>query len=75
MTLRTYLQTLNEFAKENPSALDYIVVTSIDDEGNGYNTIKYQPYLGLYANREFTAKDSLEEQEQKDFVPNAVCVN
>lgn len=43
MTLETYIANLTVFAKENPKALKLEVVTSIDDEGNGYNPVVYTP--------------------------------
>ena len=44
MNLRQYIGFLNELATENPEALDMPVVTSIDDEGNGFNDVNYNQH-------------------------------
>ena len=66
MNLRQYIGFLNELATENPEALDMPVVTSIDDEGNGFNDVNYKPALGEFAAGEFDAESDS---------PNAVCLN
>lgn len=66
MKLKEFIKNLNDLAKENPKALDYDVVTSIDDEGNGYNLVYFAPQIGhMDEDKEFK-----EVQEA-----NAVCVN
>lgn len=77
MTLREYIETLNDFAKENSNALDYVVVASSDDEGNTFNKVFYGPTLGSYEDQEFKTKEFLEEE---GYLPdevslNAVCIN
>ena len=48
MKLKEFIENLNEFVKENPETLDMEVVTSIDDEGNGYSFVHYTPSKGVY---------------------------
>lgn len=43
MKLKAYLAELNKLVESNPEALEFEVVTSIDDEGNGYNIVNYEP--------------------------------
>jgi pyruvate dehydrogenase complex dehydrogenase (E1) component len=70
MKLREYLKALNTLVKDNPEALDMVVVTSSDDEGNSFHLVNFEPCIGLFdeRNREF---------EQLDFSDgaNAVCLN
>ena len=75
MTLKEYLENLNEFISEHPEALDYTVVTSADDEGNYYNPVHYSPTLGLFKNGEFTHIDNFEDCELNVDDINSVCIN
>jgi len=43
MKLKEYIEMLKILAEENPAALEYELVTSKDDEGNGYNAVLYGP--------------------------------
>ena len=65
MTLKEYLTQLQELADQNPEALEMVVVTSRDDEGNGYNAVHYSPSMGRFEDGDFDAAD----------LPNAVCLN
>ncbi len=80
MTLKQYLEGINEFVQENPEALEYIVISSKDDEGNGFNPVHYKPCKGVYKDREFIQAQQLtdEPDEYADYVEadiNAVCIN
>jgi hypothetical protein len=74
MTLRTYIANLKVFAKEYPDALDLEVITSKDDEGNGFNTIKFTPTRG-----KFDGEDFLDFGDDSSLIKeheiNSVCVN
>ena len=48
MTMKEYVEGLVEFLKDNPETADFIVVTSKDDEGNGYNLVYQTPTIGYY---------------------------
>lgn len=67
MKLKEYLDNLNALVKERPESLDFDVVTSSDDEGNGYNLVYYTPQVGNY--------DSEEKHFVQEITTNAVCVN
>ena len=78
MTLKEYVDNLNKILADNPKAAEYEVVTSIDDEGNGYNRINYGPTLGiLFDYNEFSPYDP-DDEDNEEFVEddiNAICVN
>lgn len=76
MTLKEYLKDLNNLAEQTPEILDMEVVTSIDDEGNGFNRVSYTPCIGRYDSddRDFTNKDNDEDPIGIDEC-NAVCLN
>lgn len=69
MKLKQFLGNLNNLAKESPEVLEFQVVTSKDDEGNGFNAVQYKPSLGMFDGHDF---DSGKEANIK---PNAICVN
>lgn len=67
MKFKEYLENLNKLLSERPETGEFDVVTSKDDEGNGYNLVNYQPSVGSY------------DEDERDFTEekplNAVCVN
>ena len=67
MNLKEYATSLNKLLEDHPEAAEFQVVTSIDDEGNGFNKVFYEPQLGGYneEDREF----------DENLVHNAVCLN
>lgn len=73
MTLKEYFELLQEFIKEHPEALEYEVISSKDDEGNGYNRIYYSPTLGSFNGDDFSTE--LEDLEEGNLPINAVCIN
>lgn len=75
MTLKEFMENLNEFIKENPETLEMEVVTSKDDEGNGYNRVYYTPSKGMYEDGDFISFDSLEDYGKDEDEINAVCLN
>ena len=75
MKLKEFLANLNEFVKENPEALELDVISSKDDEGNGYNEVIYTPSIGNFEDKDFTSKSSMEEEGYEDMEINAVCIN
>ena len=48
MNLKEYIEQLQEFAKENPRALEFDVWYAKDDEGNGYQEVYFSPSLKVY---------------------------
>lgn len=76
MKLKEFLEKLNKLAEENPKALDCDVVCSIDDEGNGYNKIHFDPAIGVMDDEgEFLSESFYEEEYDESPDVNAVCVN
>lgn len=67
MKFKEYVENLNKLLKDRPETAEFDVVTSIDDEGNGYNVVHYSPSVGSY--------DMAEEEFSQEKVLNAVCVN
>lgn len=65
MTLKEYTTKLLALMASRPETEKFPVVTSKDDEGNGFTLIHYDPSVGNYSDGEFS-----EEVEA-----NAVCVN
>ena len=74
MTLKEFMENIEGIVKNNPDVLEMEVVTSIDDEGNGFNKVYIKPTLGYYDadDEEFYN----ENDEDEDMNPNnAICVN
>lgn len=66
MTLRTYLRTLQQLALKDTTLLDKTVVYGVDDEGNRFNEVIFNPSTGHYDGDGFDGDN--------DEV-NAVCIN
>jgi len=75
MKFKEYLDNLKKYAKENPDSLNYDVITSVDDEGNGYNLVHYSPSKGIFEDREFISEDGLEDYNRDKVDLNSICVN
>lgn len=73
MKLKKYIKKLQKLAKKNPEALEYMVVTSGDDEGNNFNAVYFDPSIGHWSTDGFDVND--EDEDDEDFEENAVCVN
>ena len=67
MKFKQYVENLNKLLAERPETAEFDVVTSKDDEGNGYNLVNYEPSVGNYD------ENDREFEEEKEL--NAVCVN
>lgn len=66
MKLKEYLEKLNKLAEENPMLLTLDVITSTDDEGNGFNQVHYSPEPGFLEDGEF---------DNESGECNAICLN
>ena len=84
MKLREFIDNLNRFVDDHPGAEDFEVITAKDDEGNGYNTVYYEPAAGNFEDGDFVSEDNFEDHMEclKEFdcdigslTVNAVCVN
>ena len=69
MKLEQYIINLQNFLIEFPKAKDFLVITSKDDEGNGFSEVYFLPSLG-----EYDGEDFMHEGEDPREL-NAVCVN
>lgn len=67
MKLKEFADNINKLLTDRPETAGFEVVTSKDDEGNGYNLVYYSPTVGSYDTKE---REFTEEKEV-----NAVCVN
>ena len=67
MKFSKFVANLNKLLEDMPESGDFDVVTSKDDEGNGFNLVHYEAQIGSY-----DADDKEFKEYQK---PNAVCVN
>lgn len=80
MILKTYIAELQKVIDDNPEYAHLKVITSIDDEGNGYNDVYFSSTIGhkFEDENEFIGEDEFdwyeEEYEEKCKV-NAICVN
>lgn len=66
MNLKTFVANINKLLQDHPEAAEFEVITSIDDEGNGFNRVHFEPGIGEYCDNEFNDETSK---------PNAVCLN
>ena len=48
MTLKEYVTSLQEYLASHPCEQGLPVVTSCDDEGNGYNKVYFSPGKGEF---------------------------
>ena len=74
MKLLEYIEKLQAIAQEYG---DLELVYSVDDEGNCFNRVDYNPSVGLFRDNDFTGIAMFEDFEI-DNVPeniNAVCIN
>jgi len=65
--LREFAENINKLLKERPETAEFDVVSSRDDEGNGFNLVHYSPTVGSY--------DGEEREFQQEKELNAVCIN
>jgi hypothetical protein len=76
MTLREFLENLNDFIETNPDALDLNVIASSDDEGNFYNEVVFTPTKGyLDDNGNYVEFDMYEDYDVEEELTNSVCIN
>ena len=67
MKLLEFAENINKLLKDRPETAYFDVVTSRDDEGNGFNLVYYSPSVGSYN------ENDKEFSEEKKL--NAVCIN
>ena len=71
ITLKQYLENIQNFIKENPGALDFEVVYSADEEGNEFKPIQFLPTRGHFDGQDFVSQDELKHGEEA----KAICIN
>jgi hypothetical protein len=71
-TLGEFIKGLQRIVENNPKAADLIVLTAIDDEGNGYNTVHFDPSVGTYEDQEW---QDCEEMPDDNDEATHICVN
>ena len=70
MTLKEYLNALNELLEENPQAGDFLVIYSSDEEGNSFQPVYITPSILSIKNLE-----DIYLEIDNDGDPNVVCIN
>lgn len=78
MTLKEYIENLNEFVKENPETVEMQVITGNDDGDNEFNLVHYTPVKGIYnaKDKDFISTYQYDEHGIcSEVSANAVCVN
>ena len=80
MTLKEYIEKLQNLAKEYPTSLNMEVVYSADDEGNAYRKIMFEPSLFQFEDMStYYLEDVGSYEEGSDEIAledcNAVCIN
>jgi hypothetical protein len=75
MKLKEFVENMNEFIKENPDALELDVITSKDDEGNGYSMVTYTISKGYLDQDDYLEQNNLQEFGFDNSDINAVCLN
>jgi hypothetical protein len=73
MTLKQYLDNLNELLKQFPEAASLTVYYSSDDEGNSYEPVKYLPIIEYINVNEILDRNDWEEYGITE--PNVVIIN
>lgn len=67
MKFREYLSNLQKLAESKPETLDFVVVSSSDEEGNSFSEVMFEPQLGFY--------DEETKEFDADSGARAVCIN
>lgn len=70
MKLKHYAKQISMLAQEHP---DLEVYYAIDEEGNGFKPVHYEPAVGMIAQGSFYTKK--EAKQIMGSVINAVCIN
>jgi hypothetical protein len=65
---------LSEAAGESSRASWLQVVYSVDEEGNRFEPVFYDPTIGFFEGEDFEAEHADESHDTFD-KPNAVCIN
>lgn len=76
MKLKEYIEKLKELEKDYG---EMILIFSIDDEGNGYRKVIYEPCPMQMDNLAEYCLEKIESEDEDghpiDIVPNCICIN
>ena len=76
MLFKEYVDGLVDLLARRPDAADFEVVTSTDDEGNGFNRVYFPPGIGNYDGEDWIGEEEcIDDPDQEQTTPNAVVVN
>lgn len=75
MKLKDYMTTLEKLVKENPKCLDMDIVYGVDDEGNEFIPVSYEPQVGVFKNKAFYTPSEYKHFSITAKEENAVCIN
>ena len=75
MKLKEFIENLNRLVEDCPEALNMKVISSIDEEGNGFNAVTLPPTIGYYEDDEFVSYMQYKEYDIDKSDSNAVCIN
>ena len=75
MKLKEFIKQLEELVEKNPEYREFEVVYSVDDEGNQYFPVEYEPSIGLYRDGEFYCSHELKDFDLASEKPNSICIN
>ena len=67
ITLKEYIQSLNELMAANPDAGDLPLYYMMDDEGNGMNRVSYTPEVCFMLDDCHGTARTVEEEEMLDY--------
>lgn len=75
MKLSEYMKAMNELIKTNPECLHYNLITSTDDEGNGFNRVGNAAHIVAYleCDEGFSLGKIYIKVDNSDY--NVVCLN
>ena len=82
ITLKEYVQSLNELMAANPDAGDLPLYYMMDDEGNGMNRVSYTPEVcfmldDCHGTRTVEEEEMLDYERERDYggVKRCVIIN
>ena len=71
MTLQDYAKHLNNLLKSNPHLKNRPVVSAIDEEGNGYNSVNFSPTQAIVGKVEIDITGSVGFDDYKSLYEEA----
>lgn len=77
ITLNRYIEWLVHFRDTNEDVGELPVFAASDDEGNSYSAVNFEPTQIMFedVNDYHPEQISIEEDDEEDYIPNAVIIN